>query len=240
MISLEEIKSCLVNKKRFWVVFSGDSITSSEWVHPNWREIVEYVLKEEVKKFMKEDWKTSGWGIRTFNFAYNGATTKDILDKVDDITSVKPDLFILMIGGNDPVKEITKEEHKENIEKIKQMIKKAPTKFVFLTDNKPWNKKASERYRPYVEIDKEIDMKDGQFINLFEISERFPSEKIYTFKSEENLIEGIKEGEVDYWHPNQLGNAYIAKIILEKVFLIKFDPEKYIKDTQRGEKYPGY
>ena len=240
MIDLKDIKSYLVNKNRFWIVFTGDSITSCEWVHPNWREIVEYVLKEEVTKFLKGGWKTSEWGIRTFNFAYDGATTKDIFDKTDEITSVKPDMVILMIGGNDPVSGISKEEHKENIEKIRQMIGKVPTKFVFLTDNNPWNKKASERYRPYVEIDKQIDMKDSQFINLFEISERFPSEKIYTFKSRENPVEGIKEGELDYWHPNQLGNAYIAKVILGKVFSIKFDPEKYIKDTQRGEKNPGY
>jgi len=62
--------------------------------------------------------------------------------------------------------------------------------------------------------------------------------KIFTFISEENIEEGIKEGEVDLQHPNQLGNAYIAMVILKEVFGIKFDPEKYWKNNQKVVKFP--
>jgi len=119
MIALQEISETIKSKGRYWIAFTGDSITSCEWVHPNWREIVEYVLQNELTDYLKNDWKTGEWGIKGFNFAYDGATT--------------------------------------------------------------------------------------------------------------NLQ-----------HPNQLGNAYIAKVILKEVFGIEFDPELYWKDTLEGEKYPKY
>jgi hypothetical protein len=79
-----------------------------------------------------------------------------------------------------------------------------------------------------------------QLIDLFNVYQQFSLERIFTFISEENPVEGIKAGEIDLQHPNQLGNSYIAKVILEKAFSISFDPEKYIKETLSGEKYPGY
>lgn len=45
---MDEIKNALKTNGKYWIAFVGDSITSTEWVHPNWREIVEYVLKEEM------------------------------------------------------------------------------------------------------------------------------------------------------------------------------------------------
>ena len=75
---------------------------------------------------------------------------------------------------------------------------------------------------------------------MFNLYKRFPLEKFFTFISEENPVAGIKEGEIDPDHPNQLGNAYIAKLILEEVFSLDFNPEIYINDTLKGEKYPKY
>ena len=79
-----------------------------------------------------------------------------------------------------------------------------------------------------------------QKIDMFSIYQKFSTEKFFTFISEENSVEGIKAGEVDLQHPNQLGNAYIAKVILKEVFNIDFDPELYIKTTLSGEKFPKY
>jgi lysophospholipase L1-like esterase len=118
MISLQDIKESLIKNNKFWVAFTGDSITSCEWVHPNWREIVEYVLKEELTKALNGDWKKSEWGIRCFNYGFDGSTTKDILDKMDNILAVRPDLIIGVMGGNDPAYDLTVDEHVENIKKI--------------------------------------------------------------------------------------------------------------------------
>jgi hypothetical protein len=75
---------------------------------------------------------------------------------------------------------------------------------------------------------------------MYNIYRKFPLEKIFTFRSEENPFERIKKGEPDLQHPNQLGNAYIAKVVLGKVFSINFDSEKYIRDTLDGKKNPSY
>ena len=226
MINLSDIKDKLEKDGKYWVAFVGDSITSCEWVHPNWREIVQYVLNNKVK---------GDWGFRCFNFGYDGSTTKDILEKTDYIKSVNPDLVIMMIGGNDPFLNVSVEDHIKNINEIKDRLK---TNFILSTDNKPWNDIAVSKYLPYIEADKKLGF--DKFINLFEISDTFPKERIYTFISEENPVENIKAGDIDYWHPNQLGNAYIAKVVLKEVFGIRFDPEKYIDSNARGEKYPKY
>lgn len=49
----------------------------------------------------------------------------------------------------------------------------------------------------------------------------------------------VPQGDIDPHHPNQLGNAYIAKVILKETFDVDFDPEKYIKEMVAGEKFPG-
>lgn len=226
MINISDIQKQIDQNGKYWIAFVGDSITSCEWVHPNWREIVQYVLNDKLG---------GDWGLRCFNFGYDGATSKDILEKVDYIKSVNPDLVIMMIGGNDPFLNIGVEEHIKNINEIKTKLN---TELILSTDNKPWNDVAVSKYLPYIEADKKLGF--DKFINLFELPEAFPNERIYTFISEENPVENIKAGDLDYWHPNQLGNAYIAKVILKEVFNIEFDAELYIKDTLDGQKTPRY
>lgn len=140
-----------------------------------------------------------------------------------------------MIGGNDPFLNVSVEDHIKNINEIKTNLN---TEFILSTDNKPWNDTAVSKYLPYIEADKKLGFE--KFIDLFEISDSFPKERVYTFISEENPVENIKAGDLDYWHPNQLGNAYIAKVILKEIFNIDFDPELYIKETLEGQKNPGY
>jgi lysophospholipase L1-like esterase len=239
MITLQKISDLIKSKGKYWIAFTGDSITSCEWVHPNWREIVEYVLQEELTKFLNGDWKTSEWGIKTFNFAYDGATTKDILERVDNIQLVKPDLVISLMGGNDREFNIDIQEHIENVKKI---IEKLQTKIVWCTSTPSGeSSKKNIEYEPYAKALMEIPENENlQLIDMFNIYKKFPLEKFFTFKSEENPVEGISQGEPDLTHPNQLGNAYIAKVILKEVFSIDFNPEQYIEDTLKGEKYPNY
>lgn len=237
MFPLSNVQKSLKEKGRFWIVFTGDSITSCEWVHPNWREIVEYVLKDQAIE--NDDWKLPSWGIRAFNFAYDGATTKNILDKVDDINLVKPDLVISLMGGNDPAFKLTVSETLENINVIKEKIS---AKTIWCTstpagENSPKN----AEYEPYAKAVMEIPQTDNfNLLDIFNIYKQFPLEKFFTFKSEDNPVERLKEGDPDLQHPNQLGNAYIAKVILKEVFGIEFDPERYIQSTMAGDKSPSY
>lgn len=229
MIKLIDIESKLKASGKYWIAFAGDSITSGEWVHPNWREIVEYVLKD---KFNND------WGLKTFNLAYDGSTSKDILSRKDELKSIPSDLVILLTGANDPFQKISPEDFKSNLVKLKKFIEESGSELVLSSDNYPMNEWVAEMCRLYVESMKEVDM---NFINLFEISKKFPMDRIYTFTSEMDIPEEkIEKGKADFWHPNQLGNAYIAKVILKEVFDIEFDPEKYWKDTLSGEKLPSY
>ena len=140
-----------------------------------------------------------------------------------------------MIGGNDPFLNVSVTDRINNIIEIKN---KLDTDFVLSTDNKPWNDIAVSKYSPYAEADKKLEF--DKFINLFEISDSFPKERIYTFISEENLVENIKEGDLGYWHPDPLGNAYIAKVSFKEVFGIDFDPEVYIWDVVNNVKLADY
>ena len=237
MITLQEIAEAIKTKNKYWIVFTGDSITSCEWVHPNWREIVEYVLKEELTD-VTGDWKIPSWGIRCFNFAYDGSTSKDLLDKLDDIKIVKPDLVINVGGGNDRLFGISPSEQEKNVRTI---INKLGTKVVWATSIPAFSGNKNSEYESYAKLITQIPQSENlQIVDIFSKYMKFSLDRFFTFKSEANPEEGIKEGDLDVWHPNQLGNAYIAKVILKEVFGIEFDPDKYIKDTLSGEKFPEY
>lgn len=241
-ITLESIAEILKNKNSYWIAFTGDSITSCEWVHPNWRDIVIYVLQDQMTEYLKGDWKLSEWGIRGFNFAYDGATTADIFEKVDDILSIRPSLLIGLMGGNDPTLGISVEQSIDNICKIIDSGISSSCQVVWCNSTPAGvGSNKNLEYQPYASAFMNIPPRTGLTkIDMFGIYQQFPTEKFFTFISEENPIEGIKAGEVDLQHPNQLGNAYIAKVILDEVFGITFDPEKYINETLSGQKLPSY
>lgn len=242
MAIMEEIITNLKKDGKYWISFTGDSIASCEWVHPNWRDIVIYALHEEATKLLKGDWKTSEWGIKGFNFAYDGATTKDIHEKLEDILLVKPQLVIGLMGGNDPVLGVTVEQSIDNISKIADLVIGSEAKLIWINST-PAGKgsKKNTEYEPYARAFMDMPVRESLVkIDMFNMYQTFPTDRFFTFVSEENPVEGIKAGDLDLQHPNQLGNAYIAKVILKEAFSIDFDPEKYISDTFAGVKFPGY
>jgi len=229
-VNLDFVTDYLTKNNKFNIAFVGDSITSTEWVHPNWREIVEYVLKDKLESAFSKDWRIPSWGIRCFNFGYDGSTSSDIVEKIDDIRTVNPDLVIIMIGINDPTLNVDVKTHVEN---IKTLIGEFENNaLVILTDIYPSGAKNQDTYLPYVNEDIAIDYRNSGFINLFEKFRDFDLDKLFTFKLEDRQTDGL--------HPNQLGNAYIAKVILKEVFEIEFNPELFWKTTLEGEKYPKY
>jgi len=232
MVTLVDIKNAIKEKGKYWIVFTGDSITSCEWVHPNWREIVEYVLKDKL---------AYDWGLKTFNFAYDGGTSKDLVNRLPEILKVDPDLVLTMIGGNDPFLSVSVSDHTRNVKILKDRVEANRARFVYSTDNNPLSDYAQKKYSPYVDADRKLGLPANQFIDLYRLSDKFPKERIYTFVVEDDIpVENIRKGDLDYWHPNQLGNAYIAKVMLKEIFGIEFDPEKFWQETLAGEKLPRY
>src|SRR3989304_8891974 len=131
---LEKMTNALKENDSYRVVFLGDSITSAEWVHPNWREIVEYVLKEEMSAKL-EDWKLSSWGIRCINSGFDGSTTKDWLNLLDSgVLAYEPDMVIVMGTVNDMDLGISVEEHVENLKKVLDRVSSMVGDVVYCTD----------------------------------------------------------------------------------------------------------
>ncbi|QQS39128.1 SGNH/GDSL hydrolase family protein [Candidatus Woesebacteria bacterium] len=240
-IDKEEIIRSLRTGGKYYISFTGDSIASCEWVHPNWRDIVIYVLQCEFTKYMDGDWKTVEWGLKGFNFAYDGSTTSDIVTKTDEIMMVNPNLVICLMGGNDKTYHVTPEQSVENIMKFSKTINDSRVKVAWSNTIASISTQINTKYKPYTHLFMQIPDTTSFFkIDMFGKYSAFPVEKFFTFISEEIPEENVKEGDPDVWHPNQLGNSYIAKVILDTIFGIDFDPEKYITDTLLGKKHPGY
>jgi len=240
-MDISQILKILETNRSFKIVFFGDSITSAEWVHPNWREIVEYVLKEESSNILR-DWKLPSWGIRCINSGFDGSNSKDWLEKLhNEVLDYKPDMVIVMGTLNDMDMKITSDESKENIKSLLNTLVRNIPLVVYCTDLASSNDTYNKGYFEYVEKVKEIfPFENVLFINIFEEFTKFNRSKFFTFESTGNEAVGIEPGQIDFIHPNQLGNAYIAKIILNKVFEINFDPEKYILENNSGKMFPDY
>lgn len=237
----ELIASKLKNGDGFKIVFLGDSITSAEWVHPNYREIIEYVLKQELEKDLG-DWKLPSWGIRCINSGFDGSTSRDWLNKLQtEVLNYNPDMVIVMGTINDMDMGISSDESNQNIKKILETLKAKVKNVIYSTDIAPNNESYRRKYEEYVgNAWGSFNVENALFINLYEEYKKFDLSKLFTFISEGNSAVGINPGDVDYIHPNQLGNAYIAKVLLDKVFGIQFDPEKYIRGNNSGEMFPAY
>lgn len=241
---LQKIENKLKEGSWYRIAFLGDSITSTEWVYPNWRGIMEFVLKEKVEEIMGE-WETPCWKIRCYNAGFNGARTKEMISYVDEeMAPYKPDMVIFMDTYNDKYINISPEGHKNNLDVILKKLTDLSETVVFTNSIARLTKEANERNERYmIEAKKIMDKYKDKIlaVDLFSKYSKLDLEKIFTFVCEDgNSDAGIKPGEIDFSHPNQMGNAYIAKILLKEIFDIKFDAELYIKDTLEGKKYPRY
>lgn len=240
--NLGAIKTVIESGEYYRIVFLGDSLTSTEWVHPNWRSIVEYVLKSELEKSIS-DWKIPSWNIRTLNAGYDGSTTRDLLRLIErDVVGFHPQLVFWMTTANDLHSSITPEEHGENVEKIAKRLAESGANIICGTSIATLNPSYDAMYEPLANVAESTLKSSGiQFIDTFRKYREFDLKKLFTFISQQgNPVLGIKPGDIDFAHPNQLGNAYVAKLFLEEGFGISFDPERYIAETLKGEMFPGY
>lgn len=238
---LNDIRKQLTENERCRIVFLGDSLTSAEWIHPNWRDIIEYVLKEELSNEF-EKWEIPLWGIKCINSGFNGSTTKNWVERLEkDVIEYAPDLVICMGTDNDKYFNISPEEHKENLLTILTRLRSKVQNVVFCTSIPANNAEYLTRYLPYYQKAKSIfPYKEVLFIDMLEEFKLYDLDSFFTLRSRGNEDVGIKEGDIDYVHPNQKGNAYIAKIILDKVFGLKFDPEKYMRSITENYMFPLY
>jgi len=241
---LPKVKEHIENHEIFRIVTIGDSITSAEWVHPNWREILEYVLKSELTdRYFSGDpmgWKIPSWGIRFINAGLDGATTADHVRLLPAHTLFHHPHFAIVILGCNDVLSLEPHETSENLKTLISQLK-AEGITVALCNN-PYITDATyrEKYLPYHAQIETVAHEADCFIDLWRITQEYPLDRMFTFISEGNEEVGMKPGDIDYLHPNALGNAFIAKALLKELFAIDFDPVRYMKDVHNGEMFPTY
>ena len=239
---LSKIKKKIEKGDWYRISFLGDSITSTEWVHPNWREIVEYVLKDKLEE-MLGSYEVPYWKIRCYNDGFNGASTRELISFVDEeIGKHNSDLIIFLDTYNDKYYDISFDKHRENLQIIFDKLKEKSSELLFSSSISSLTEECNKKDLAYVLSAEELikETRDIKYIDLFSEYSKFDLNRFFTFISENNPVAGAKEGDIDPSHPNQLGNAYIAKVLLKEIFGIEFDPELYIKETLEGKKYPAY
>lgn len=238
---LQEIEKTLHNSGSYRIVFLGDSIVSCEWIHPNWREIVEYVIKEELQDTM-EDYRVPSWGVRCFNAGFDGSGTDDIAKMLDqEVLRHNPHMVIWFTTGNDILYNVSVSEHVEKIQTIIDQLRDK-TQLVVCTSVSKGNKRYDETYGAYAEtLAQKFPQEGVQFIDLYKILHKYDGDKMYDLVNMfGNKDLHIKPGDIDYAHPGILGNAYIAKIVLQEVYSIFFDPERYLDDIKNKMMFPQY
>ncbi len=237
----EEILHNLKNNRSYKIAFIGDSLTSCEWVHPNWRDIFEYVLKFSLaEEFDESDWWIPEWNLKFYNYALDGASTRDFISQFELAQNeVSPDLFIIMGTINDAELGITVNEHFVNLNNIFNKINSLSKLCVYSPDISIADENHNKISEPY--INKVLSTKYPSsitIVNGFEIYKNYPIRKFFTLESTD--IPGfVGVNAVDNVHPNVLGNIYIAKMFLEEAFGIIINAEKYFKDVKSDKvKYP--
>ena len=96
----------------------------------------------------------------------------------------------------------------------------------------------NREYEEYRKATMEVKCYENQKVfDSFNEYKKYDLNKIYTLRTSEYLEQNYEK---DPTHPNQLGNAYISKMVLKEIFEIDFDPEKFMETTMSGEKYPKY
>lgn len=112
-----------VNKsqdKRPLVVCFGDSLTAGYGTEAG----------QTYPDYLQAKLDSSGYKYRVVNAGISGNTTKDGLERVNNIIAMKPAAVIVEFGGNDGLRGLRIEDTRANLDKILQSLKSSGTKIV--------------------------------------------------------------------------------------------------------------
>ena len=218
----------------YTILFFGDSSISGESVHPNWRGIVEYVIKDRSEHILS-DWQKPYLLIRCVNAGIDGGTTSQFLKYLPrDLKHFKPNLVVFMGGDNDIPINVPFDTTIDNLNKIRKLLSENTDDFIFSSGQKPKDEKHATANAKYLEVlGSQSLYRNEIFINLYDEfeSRHFDLSKIYTYRlpDEDAIANGLPIGSLDMHHTNRIGQCYVAQVILEKVFGIDFDPDLYLR-----------
>jgi acyl-CoA thioesterase I len=102
-----------VNDKRPLIVAFGDSLTAGYGTEPG----------KSYPDYLQADLDAKGYKYRVINEGVSGNTTKDGVQRVDDIVAMKPAIVIVEFGGNDGLRGFRIEDSRANLDQIVGTLK---------------------------------------------------------------------------------------------------------------------
>jgi acyl-CoA thioesterase I len=80
--------------------------------------------------FLEKDLNAKGFHYHVINAGVSGNTTKDGLDRLDDVLALKPVVVIVAFGGNDGLRGLPIDSTRKNLDQIVSTLQHAGTKVV--------------------------------------------------------------------------------------------------------------
>jgi len=183
------------------------------------------------------------WQIRCFNAGFDGSTTRDIVTLVKDfVLPHKPHILLYQLGSNDNYAGISDSEYSNNIKKTLTQLDQEKTVVLLMSDLPSGYNNHNDAYQARRKVLKSIVAETKiPYLDLYDSFEGINISNFFSLISEGNEDAGIKKGEVDMIHPNMIGNACMAKAILQAFFDIDFNADKYLKEVKESNIfYPGF
>ena len=146
-------------------------------IHKSIKKLLGYEENTSDTKILS-DWKKPCWSIHTINFGLDGATSSELLERLDELVlSKNPDLIFLEEGKNDIYFNIDKKITEANKKKSIHKILDKGIKVVFISSIPSLWEKLNKRIIDNMEVDNNIarefkENKNFMFVNLFELFPR--------------------------------------------------------------------
>lgn len=110
-----ESNKLTANDHRPLVVCFGDSLTAGHGAD----------LGASYPDFLQKDLDRDGYNVRVINEGISGNTTKDGVDRLDEVIALKPQVVVLEFGGNDGLRGLNIESTRVNLATLIQGLKGA-------------------------------------------------------------------------------------------------------------------
>ena len=109
-----------VNDKRPLIVCFGDSLTAGHGVD----------FSQSYPAYLQADLDAQGYHYRVVNQGISGNTTKDGVERLDDILALKPAIVVVEFGGNDGLRGLPIADSRANLGQIISTLKASGAKVV--------------------------------------------------------------------------------------------------------------
>jgi acyl-CoA thioesterase I len=111
-------QAALINDHRPIIVCFGDSLTEGHGAE----------FGKSYPDFLQSDLEAQGYHYRVVNQGISGNTTKDGVDRLNEVLALKPAVVVVEFGGNDGLRGLRIEDTRANLDKIVATLKASGTK----------------------------------------------------------------------------------------------------------------